>query len=133
VGLIILISTYLPPSGRSHLPIEAIRLSADIKIKGKDVKTSRLTRRLFGIEGELALKNLKRNRHRYRATVISLFISIVLFISFSTFINYAFTGAGLYYQDIPFDINVSIHDLSPEEQKELTSRLPPWREWKDAP
>jgi len=124
VALIIFISAYLPAKrAAATSPIEAIRLSADIEIKGKDVKTSRLTRRLFGIEGELALKNLKRNRRRYRATVFSLFISIVLFISFSTFINYAFTGAGLYYQDIPFDINVSIHDLSPEEQKELYEQI----------
>ncbi len=124
VALIIFISAYLPAKrAAATSPIEAIRLSADIEIKGKTVKTSRLTRRLFGIEGELALKNLKRNRRRYRTTVFSLFISIVLFISFSTFINYAFTGAGLYYQDNPFDINVSIHDLSPEEQKELYEQI----------
>ena len=124
VALIIFISAYLPARrAAATSPIEAIRLSADIEIKGKTVKTARLTRRLFGIEGELALKNLKRNRRRYRTTVFSLFISIVLFISFSTFINYAFTGAGLYYQDIPFDINVSIHDLSPEEQKELYEQI----------
>ena len=124
VALIIFISAYLPARrAAATSPIEAIRLSADIEIKGKTVKTSRLTRRLFGIEGELALKNLKRNRRRYRTTVFSLFISIVLFISFSTFINYAFTGAGLYYQDIPFDISVSTHDLSPEKQKELYDQI----------
>jgi putative ABC transport system permease protein len=124
VALIIFISAYLPAKrAAATSPIEAIRLSADIEIKGKTVKTSRLTRRLFGIEGELALKNLKRNRRRYRTTVLSLFISIVLFISFSTFINYAFTGAGLYYQDIPYDFSVSIHDLSPEEQKELYEQI----------
>ncbi|HHX88004.1 MAG TPA: ABC transporter permease, partial [Firmicutes bacterium] len=124
VALIIFISAYLPAKrAAATSPIEAIRLSKDIKIQGKTIKTSRLTRRLFGIAGELALKNLKRNRRRYRTTVFSLFISIVLFISFSTFINYAFTGAGLYYQDIPFDISVSIDDLSPEEQKKLYEQI----------
>ena len=33
---------------------------------------------------EIALKNIKRNKKKYRVTIISLFISIVLFISFST-------------------------------------------------
>lgn len=50
----------------------------------RKLRTSRVTRFLFGVEGELALKNLKRNRRRYRATVLSLLISIVLFVSFSS-------------------------------------------------
>jgi putative ABC transport system permease protein len=126
VGLIILISTYLPAKrAAATSPIEAIRLSADIKIKGKDVKTSRLTRRLFGIEGELALKNLKRNRHRYRATVISLFISIVLFISFSSFINYGFKSADLYYGEsfIPFDLAVTLYDGSPKDLESFSTQV----------
>ena len=124
VGLIILISAYLPAKrAAATSPIEAIRQSADIKIKGKTVKTSRLTRFLFGIEGELALKNLKRNRRRYRTTVFSLFISIVLFVSFSTFVNYVFTGAGLYYEEINFDMVVMAMDLLPEEQRELSEQI----------
>ena len=124
VGLIILISAYLPAKrAAATSPIEAIRQSADIKIKGKTVKTSRLTRFLFGIEGELALKNLKRNRRRYRTTVFSLFISIVLFVSFSTFVNYVFTGAELYYGEINFDMVVMAEDLSPGEQRELRERI----------
>ena len=124
VGLIILISAYVPANrAAATSPIEAIRQSADIKIKGKTVKTSRLTRFLFGIEGELALKNLKRNRRRYRATVFSLFISIVLFVSFSTLINYMFTGADLFYQESTFDIAVMVMDLTPEEQKGLCKQV----------
>ncbi len=118
VGLIILISAYIPANRAAAIPpIEAIRQSADIKIKGKTVKTSWLTRFLFGIEGELALKNLKRNRRRYRTTVFSLFISIVLFVSFSTFINFVMTGGGMYYQEINFDLTVMAEDLSTHEQK----------------
>jgi putative ABC transport system permease protein len=124
VGLIIFISAYLPAVRASATsPIEAIRLSKDIKIKGKTVKTSRLTRFLWGIEGELALKNLKRNRRRYRATVVSLFISIVLFISFSSFITYAFKSTGLYYRDISYDLSVVIYDASAEQQKGFYKRV----------
>jgi putative ABC transport system permease protein len=124
VGLIIFISAYLPAVRASATsPIEAIRLSKDIKIKGKTVKTSRLTRFLWGIEGELALKNLKRNRRRYRATVVSLFISIVLFISFSSFITYAFKSTGLYYQDIPYNLSVVAENASAEQQKSFYERI----------
>ncbi|WP_461368643.1 ABC transporter permease [Candidatus Darwinibacter acetoxidans] len=124
VGLIILISAYLPAKrAAAASPIEAIRQSADIKIKGKTVKTSRLTRFLFGIEGELALKNLKRQRRRYRTTVFSLFISIVLFVSFSTLVDYVFTGSGLYYGEINFDTAVIAMDLLPGEQRELCGQI----------
>lgn len=38
------------------MPIDAIRQTKEVKLSGKMVKTSRLTRRLFGFEGEIALK-----------------------------------------------------------------------------
>ena len=98
--------------------IDSIRLSSDQRSR-EEVKTLGLTRRLFGLEGELALKNLKRNRRRYRATIFSLFISIVLFISFSTFINYAFRSTDLYYLDIPFDLSIFAGSIPLEEQKGL--------------
>ncbi|MFR8332909.1 MAG: ABC transporter permease [Oscillospiraceae bacterium] len=55
---------------------------------GKDVRVSRLTGRLFGLEGILAKKYFRRNRRRYRATIVSLVLSLVLFISASSFCMY---------------------------------------------
>ncbi|HHY82817.1 MAG TPA: FtsX-like permease family protein [Clostridiales bacterium] len=106
-AFIIMLSAYLPAQKASRVfPIEAIRLTADYRIKGKKLRTSKLTRWIFGFEGELALKNLKRNRKRYRTTVFSLFISIVLFVSFSAFMMYGFESSEIYYRDIPYDISV---------------------------
>ncbi|MGI6265033.1 MAG: ABC transporter permease [Acutalibacteraceae bacterium] len=68
--------------------IDAIRQSKDIQIKSRSVKTSRLTQKLFGFEGTMAAKNFKRNRKRYRSTVLSLFLSVTLFISASSFCAY---------------------------------------------
>lgn len=68
--------------------IEAIRQSQDIKVKPRQVKGGKWSYRLFGFEGMLAHKYSKRNKKRYRATIISLFFSIVLFISTSTFCEY---------------------------------------------
>lgn len=84
--LTIFISTYIPARRASKVTaIEAIRQTADVKLTGKAVKTSKLVRKIFGIEAEIGLKNLKRNKRRYKATVFSLVISIVLFLSVSYF------------------------------------------------
>lgn len=87
----ILISAFIPARRASKItPIEAIRLNDDIKIKSKKLKTNKLVKKIFGIEGELALKNIKRNKKKYRITIVSLFISIVMFVTFSSFIDYVF-------------------------------------------
>lgn len=92
--LTILISAWIPAKRASRVTaIEAIRQSQDIQVKAKQVKTSPLTRKLFGFEGEMALKNLKRSRRRYRSTVLSLAVSVVLFISASAFTLYAFNSS----------------------------------------
>lgn len=85
--VVILISAFIPAKRASKIsPIEAIRLNDDIKINKKKIKTSKLIQKVFGVEGEIALKNIKRNKRKYRITIISLFISIVLFITFSTYL-----------------------------------------------
>ena len=82
--IVIFVSSLIPSRRASKIsPIEAIRQNDDIKINKKKIKTSKLVNSLFGIEGEIALKNIKRNKKKYRVTIVSLFISIVLFISFS--------------------------------------------------
>ncbi|MDR1065622.1 MAG: FtsX-like permease family protein, partial [Oscillospiraceae bacterium] len=76
-----LVSAWLPARRAAKLAaIDAIRQSGEIKLKARAVKTSRLTRALFGFEGTLAAKSLKRSRRGFRATVVSLTVSIVLFI-----------------------------------------------------
>ena len=85
--LTILLASYYPIKKASKIsPIEAIRLNNEIKIK--KIKTSKLIQKL-GIEAELAYKNMKRNKKKYNITILSLFLSIVLYISFSSFLNYA--------------------------------------------
>lgn len=84
--LTIFISVYIPARRASKISaIDAIRQSEDIKLTHKKIKTSKLVRKLFGFEAEIGLKNLKRNKKRYVATVFSLFISIVLFLSVAFF------------------------------------------------
>ncbi len=85
----VLISAWIPSIRATKVSaIEAIRQNADVKAKQKQIKTSKLTYKLFGLPGVLAVKQFKRNRKKYRATVISLFMSIVLFVSASAFTHY---------------------------------------------
>lgn len=99
-------------------PIEAIRGNNEIKIKAKKLKTPKFIAKIFGIEGEMALKNLKRSRKKYRTTVISLMISIVLFISVSGFVGYMYNGFDSVYESVDYDYAVSIYNEKGDTSKE---------------
>lgn len=109
----ILISAYLPARRAMKCSaIEAIRQSKDIAIHPRKIKTSRLISKLFGFEGVLAAKNYKRNGKKYRATVISLFLSIVLFISASSLCAYLTKSVNTVISDQGYDISYS---FSPDD------------------
>lgn len=85
----VMISAWIPSKRAIKISaIEAIRQTTDIKTNDKPVRTSKLTYLLFGLPGVLANSYYKRNRKKYRTTIISLFTSIVLFVSVSSFGNY---------------------------------------------
>lgn len=107
--LTIFISTYIPAIRASKVSaIDAIRQSIDVKLTGKAVKTSKLVRKIFGIEAEIGLKNLKRNKRRYQATVFSLVISIVLFLAVSYFTDNLKKSLELSQSGINYDIEVTL-------------------------
>ena len=106
--LVIFISALVPSRRAAKVsPIEAIRQNDDIKINKKKIKTGKLINKLFGIEGEIALKNIKRNKKKYRVTIVSLFISIVLFISFSSYMNNTNDTASSVMGEVPYDYQIS--------------------------
>ena len=118
-AITIYLSCILPARRASKIsPIEAIRGNDDIKIKAKRVKTSKITKKLFGIGGVIASKNLKRNKKKYRTTVISLVVSISIFISLSSFLDYGGKIVNVYYKDLGYDI--SVYDGTVENYNEIT-------------
>lgn len=122
--LVIFISALLPAIRASKVtPIEAIRQNDDIKIKGKKVETNKLVEKLFGVEGMIALKNMKRNKKKYRITIISIFISIVLFLSFSTILEYGMKGADNVFHKVDFDVSIYAQDRSKEKLEEITKQV----------
>ena len=107
-GITIFLSCLIPAIKASKIPpIEAIRGTDDIKIKTRKIKTSKLTKKLFGIGGVIARKNLKRNRKKYRTTVVSLVVSISIFIALSSFLTYGQLMTSSYYTDLSYNIAVN--------------------------
>ena len=90
----VLISAWIPSKRATRVSaVEAIRQSMDIKVSGRPVRTSKLAYKLFGLPGVLAGKHYKRNRQKYRTTVVSLFMSLVLVVSAAAFTDYMMESA----------------------------------------
>jgi putative ABC transport system permease protein len=125
-AITIFVSAYLPARKAAKItPIEAIRQSKDFTIRAKHVKTSRITQKLIGIEGDLAIKNLKRNRKHYRALVISLTISLTLFISVGTYVYYLKESVMFAMGDNSYDVAVWNIDKEEENKvREVLEELP---------
>lgn len=93
-GLLGLLSVYLSAIGPARQasrvsPLEAVKSVGSTKIeKITSIKQSSLVKKLFGIEGQFASRNLKRNKKRFRITAFSMVISIILFIVFSGLIDF---------------------------------------------
>lgn len=122
--IVIGVSAFIPSRRASKVsPIEAIRQNDDIKINKKKIRTSKLVLKLFGIEGEIALKNIKRNKKKYRVTIVSLFISIVLFISFSSYMNYTLNTASSVMGEVPYDYQISYFGDDPNNDKEALDKI----------
>lgn len=85
----VLLSAWIPARRATRVSaVDAIRRTRDIRGRGKTMRTAGATYRLFGLSGVLAAKHFRNDRKKYRATVISLFLSIVLFVSASAFTDY---------------------------------------------
>ena len=122
--IVIGVSAFIPSRRASKVsPIEAIRQNDDIKINKKKIRTSKLVLKLFGIEGEIALKNIKRNKKKYKVTIVSLFISIVLFISFSSYMNYTLNTASSVMGEVPYDYQISYFGDDPNNDKEALDKI----------
>ncbi len=123
----ILISAYLPVhKALRHSAMETIRGSREIVIKRREHKTSRLTWRLFGFEGTIAARNYKRSKKKYRATVGSIFVSIVLFVTTSGYCAYMQEAVDQSYQNIGYDLMVTAYvsdDSGMEGVQELSERI----------
>lgn len=84
--LTVLLSAWLPAHRATRVaPLAAIRQNADYRVRARQVRVSRLSWRIWGLPAVLARKYYAVSRRKYRATVVSLAVSILLFISSFSF------------------------------------------------
>lgn len=89
-GLItVMIATIIPALRTSHTtPLAGVRQQEEITLTPRQLRSPGLIRKLFGMEGDLAWKNLQRNKRKYRGTLVSLIFSLVLYLSLASLMHY---------------------------------------------
>lgn len=103
----IMLSALIPACKAAKIsPIEAIRSSNDVKLTKKKIKAPKLIRKLFGVGGVISYKSLKRSKKKYRTTVVSLVVSIAIFIGLSSFIDYGFKLSSISYKNLDYNVNI---------------------------
>jgi cell division protein FtsX len=99
--------------------LDAIRQTGEITVKPGDVRTHPLIGKLFGFEGTLAAKSLKRSKRQYRATVVSLVISIVLVIVGASYGQLLYSTADAIRPEVAGNVRVMIVDEDYEAVQNL--------------
>ena len=103
-------------------PIEQLRNSDEIKIKNKKLKTPKIIEKVFKTGGVLAYKNLKRSKKKYRTTVISIAVSVFIFITMNAFITNMFGLTGQYYEDYDYNFIVESSKFTDEEINKIVKQ-----------
>ena len=107
---IVRISVWIPSARiRKQTIVESIRQNGDIKVKNRRMHTPKLIYKLFGLPGLLGHKYFKRSKKRYRATILSLFMSIVLFISAVGFTDYLIESVESEGETCSYDISILVY------------------------
>lgn len=94
--------------------IDAIRKTDEIKRKGK-IRTPFIITKLFGFEGDIAFKNLRRNGRKSRTIIACICICAVLFLSCNYFCETFKEASNLDYE-IPYQI---MYQYSAESKAQL--------------
>lgn len=114
----VLLSAAIPAKSIKLIsPMDAISNRVEQKIVNKKIKTSNIIYRLLGLEGMLALKEYKKNKKRYKSVIISLTVSVLLFVVISTVGLYVKVIARNYYPSTNSDIYVYSDNLKDIEEK----------------
>ncbi len=105
------VTVYLSASKAARLaakisPINAIR--GNDMVKADRMKSPGYIDKLFGMGGRIAYKNLKRARVKYRTTVISIVVSVAVFIGLTAFMQLMGVATGVYYEELEYQIRVNL-------------------------
>lgn len=116
--IVIFLSVISSAVRASHTsPIKNIRNADDIK--AKKLKVPKFISKIFGIGGTLSYKNLKRSKKKYRVTIVSLTVSILVFITASSLVEYGIKTVKEEYGDLNY--NVQVYGIGSNYEKFLDS------------
>lgn len=85
-------------------PMVLIRGNNDILVNSKKLKTPKYINKLFGIGGVVSYKNIKRNKKKYRITIVSIVMSVSVYIALSYFVNTAFDVVKMVKGDYTYNL-----------------------------
>lgn len=81
----VLLAAMIPAIKSTRIsPIENIRGKDDYVLNTKKVKTSNISKKILGVEFDLARKNMKRAKKRFRVATLSLSIAFILLFVIGT-------------------------------------------------
>jgi putative ABC transport system permease protein len=123
VAITILLSIIGPAKKANKISaVDAIRNKNEIKLGKLKRRKGKLVTKIFGIEGNIAYKNIRRTPVRFVVTSLALTISIIIFNVFYGFLDFAKQGVLQQYQYSLYDSALSLSNgemLKDEQVKEL--------------
>lgn len=121
VLITIYISLIIPArKGMKVSAVEAMRNKNEIKIGKIKRRRGKLVQKVFGIEGSIAYKNIRRTPARFFITIITLTISIVMFNVFYGFISISKETVNQHFVNIAFDAQlITNHEKDGFNEEEI--------------
>jgi putative ABC transport system permease protein len=99
--------------------IDSVRNSANIKIKSKKIRCPKIIQKVFGIGGEISYKNLKRNKKKYRTTIISIIVSVATFISLFSFMKIVFSEVDSVIDFFYYNISLTAYNYNDDTYRKI--------------
>ncbi len=126
IGLVtVLISAWIPSHRSTKVaPLETIRQTEDYRVMPKRAKGGKWLYRISGLPGMLAKKYYSVSRKKYRATVISLTLSLILFLFAAGVGTSLRSFAESQANTENFDLSVSLYFEENQREWERLRNLP---------
>ena len=113
----VFISAWIPARRATKItPIAAIRQTREFIVPKYGVQAGKLTQKFFGLPASLARKYYTVNKRKYRATIISLTISMVLFVTAGSFVQQLNGTVEEQANTDNFDFEIIVNSMEQVEQ-----------------